>query len=62
MAKRVDDWTREFAAAFVNRKYVAHADERQKILGLSYVTAEKEDLIDEVASFVRYMVAHASKS
>ncbi|MCK1447998.1 hypothetical protein IVB43_37185 [Bradyrhizobium sp. 48] len=39
------------AQAFVDRKYVVTADERQKEMGLGYVTAERTDLAREIASF-----------
>lgn len=40
------------AQAFVDRKYVARADERQKAMGLAYVEAERVDLAREIARFV----------
>lgn len=39
------------AQAYVKRKYTATADERQKAMGLSYVTAEVDDLAREFARF-----------
>jgi hypothetical protein len=39
------------AQAFIDRKYVARADERQKAMGLAYVEAERQDLAKEIASF-----------
>ncbi|WP_407156335.1 hypothetical protein [Bradyrhizobium sp. STM 3557] len=39
------------AQAFVDRKYVATADARQKEMGLAYVTAERTDLAREIAAF-----------
>lgn len=39
------------AQAYVGRVYTANADERQKAMGLSYVTAEKDDLAREFARF-----------
>ena len=39
------------AQAFVDRKYVARADERQKSMGLAYVEAERQDLAREIARF-----------
>jgi hypothetical protein len=40
------------AQAFVDRKYVVMADERQKAMGLGYVTAERTDLAREIVRFV----------
>lgn len=40
------------AQAFVDRKYVARADERQKSMGLAYVEAERQDLAREITRFV----------
>lgn len=40
------------AQAFVDRKYNSVADLRQQALGLRYVTAERQDLAGEIASFV----------
>ncbi|MEY9128313.1 MULTISPECIES: hypothetical protein [Bradyrhizobium] len=45
------------AQAFVDRKYVVRADERQKSMGLGYVTAERTDLAREIASFTANRVA-----
>lgn len=42
---------REDAEELLRRKYVARADERQKAMGLSYVTVETTDLADFVAAF-----------
>lgn len=39
------------AQAFVDRKYVARADERQKSMGLAYIEAERQDLAREIAGF-----------
>ncbi|MGX9428011.1 hypothetical protein [Bradyrhizobium sp. LeoA1S1] len=44
------------AQAFVDRKYVVTADERQKSMGLGYVTAERTDLAREIASFTASIV------
>jgi hypothetical protein len=41
----------ERAQAFVDRKYVVTSDERQKAMGLGYVTAERRDLAREIARF-----------
>lgn len=41
------------AQAFVDRKYVARADARQKSMGLAYVEAERQDLAREIVRFVR---------
>lgn len=56
MAKVIDDDIHHMAAAFISTKYTAHADERQRAMGLSYVTAGKDDLISEVAAFARRVV------
>ena len=37
---------------WLRRSYVSHADERQKAMGLSYTTAETEDLARGIARFV----------
>jgi hypothetical protein len=42
---------REDAEAMLRRKYVARADERQKAIGLSYVTVETNDLAHFIAAF-----------
>lgn len=47
----------ERAQAFVDRKYVVVADERQKSLGLGYVTAERQDLAREIARFAAPIAA-----
>jgi ribosome assembly protein YihI (activator of Der GTPase) len=39
------------AQAYVDRKYVARSDERQRAMGLAYVEAEKDDLAREFARF-----------
>ena len=39
------------AQAFVDRKYVSRADERQRAMGLAYVEAERQDLAREMALF-----------
>lgn len=57
MARKIDDYTHMAATRFINRKYTTHADERQRAMGLSYVTAGKEDLICEVAAFARSQIS-----
>jgi len=57
MAMKIDDVFHHMADAFISRKYTAHADARQRAMGLSYVTAEKQDLVSEVAVVLRQ--AHA---
>lgn len=37
---------------FLKRKYVLHADDRQRAMGLEYVTAEALDLAEETARFL----------
>jgi hypothetical protein len=50
--KFTDDTTLiERAQAYVDRKYVARADDRQRSMGLAYVEAEREDLAREFAKF-----------
>jgi hypothetical protein len=39
------------AQAFVDRKYVTRADERQKAMGLAYIEAERQDLAREMTRF-----------
>lgn len=41
------------AQAFLDRKYVARADERQKSMGLAYVEAERQDLAREMVNFIK---------
>lgn len=55
MATHINDAMHALAGSFISRKYTAHSDDRQKSMGLAYVTAEKEDLISEVANFARSM-------
>lgn len=45
------------AQAFVDRKYVVSADDRQKAMGLGYVTAERTDLAREIATFTGGLIA-----
>jgi len=45
------------AQAFVDRKYVARADERQKSMGLAYVEVERQDLAREIVRFAAGLVA-----
>lgn len=47
------------AQDFVDRKYVARADERQKSMGLAYVEAERADLAREMANFARIAATRA---
>lgn len=47
------------AQAWVDRVYTASADERQKALGLAYVTAERVDLAKELAKFAASEVERA---
>jgi len=47
------------AQAFVDRKYVARADERQKSMGLAYVEPERQDLAREIVRFVQSLPAPA---
>ena len=37
---------------FIDKKYVAISDARQKEMGLSYITAERQDLAKEITNFV----------
>lgn len=41
------------AQVFVDRKYVARADARQREMGLAYVEAERTDLAKEIARFAQ---------
>lgn len=45
------------AQYFVDCKYVARADERQKSMGLAYVEAERQDLAREMVNFAMSYVA-----
>lgn len=40
------------AQEFVDEKYTASADARQKQMGLAYVTAERQDLAKEIVNFI----------
>jgi len=40
------------AQEFVDKKYTARADARQKEMGLAYITAERQDLAKEIANFI----------
>lgn len=53
MAAKIDDSFHAIADALVSAKYTGFADARQRSMGLSYVTAEKEDLVREFAAFAR---------
>jgi len=39
------------AQAFIDLKYVARSDARQKAMGLSYIEAERQDIAREIAAF-----------
>lgn len=45
---------------FLNRKYVQHAGERQRAMGLKYMTAETHDLARELARFIESLSAPKS--
>jgi hypothetical protein len=53
MAIKINDQFHHMADAFISSKYTATADARQRSMGLSYVSAEKQDLISEVAAVAR---------
>lgn len=57
----MDDYTDEqlniLAERWLRRVYVARADDRQKRMGLSYVTAETDDLAREIVKFIRFLQA-----
>ncbi|WP_312414124.1 hypothetical protein [Shinella sp.] len=57
MAKKIEDQFHHMADAFISYKYTASADARQRSMGLSYVSAEKQDLISEVAAVMRLAYA-----
>lgn len=40
------------AQAFLDKKYVARSDDRQKEMGLAYITAERQDLAKEMVNFI----------
>lgn len=61
MARKIEDQFHHMADAFISSKYTAHADARQRGMGLSYVTAEKEDLISEVAAVARLAYERGKK-
>jgi hypothetical protein len=50
------DWLLNRAQAFVDRKYVARSDARQKEMGLAYIEAERQDLAREIARFVQNLI------
>lgn len=39
------------ALAYLDRKYVARADQRQQAMGLAYITAERRDFANEMVKF-----------
>lgn len=41
------------AQKYVDQKYISRADERQKAMGIAYVTAERTDLARELVNFAR---------
>ena len=43
----------EMLFQFLNRKYTQSSDDRQKEMGLQYMTAETHDLATEIAQFIR---------
>lgn len=47
---------------FIDRKYIARADARQKSMGLAYVEAERQDLAREIARFIENLRAPVSPS
>lgn len=53
MMAMFDNDIHRLAANFIETKYTSRADTRQKSMGLSYIEAEKSDLIREVAAFAR---------
>ncbi|MBB6299934.1 hypothetical protein [Rhizobium leucaenae] len=57
MARKIEDQFHHMADAFISSKYTATADARQRSMGLSYVSAEKQDLISEVAAVARLAYA-----
>lgn len=52
-----DDQMLARAQYFVDCKYVARADDRQKSMGLAYVEAERQDLAREMVNFAMSYVA-----
>jgi hypothetical protein len=40
------------AQEFIDRKYVAKASAREKMDGLAYITAERQDLAREIVNFI----------
>ncbi|MBY5553745.1 hypothetical protein J0664_05960 [Rhizobium leguminosarum] len=61
MARKIEDQFHNMADAFISSKYTATADPRQRSMGLSYVSAEKQDLISEVAAVVRLAYARGRR-
>lgn len=49
----VHDETENAVLRFLQRKYVQHADDRQKAMGLSYITVGINDLAKEITRFMR---------
>lgn len=50
----MSDYLLSLVQDFVDRKYVARADARQKSIGLAYVEAERQDLAREICNFARF--------
>lgn len=50
--------TLEIIRSYLTRKYVVHADDRQKSMGLSCITAETNDLVREVWYLINLVVEH----
>lgn len=61
MAYVINDDIHQFAQSFIARKYVSRADDRQRSIGVSYVTAETNDLVSEVAAFARQMIEFTAR-
>ena len=47
------------AQTYLDRMYVARADERQKSMGLAYIEAERQDLARSFVKFANFVISRA---
>lgn len=62
MARMIDDEIHWQTDHWLKQKYTTHADARQAGMGLSYITAERQDLVREIAAFVRLQIQRSRGS
>lgn len=48
------------AQIYLDRMYVARADERQKSMGLAYIEAERQDLAKTLVKFAKFVLSQSS--